>query len=46
MTKKNYLKPEVEEVSLHLEGCVLSSSVEGQAEGEDIVWGTEFNPWA
>jgi hypothetical protein len=42
---KNYIKPEVEIVAVHLEGAVLSGSAFGEATGEDATWGNQFNPW-
>jgi hypothetical protein len=48
MTKnKIYLEPEVRVVELCLEGAVLSGSdpTSASATGEEISWGTEFNPW-
>ena len=40
----NYIKPELEMISLYSEG-VLSASVTGVAKGEDITLGAESNPW-
>ena len=48
MTKKDYLAPEVTEISLHLESSVLSGSYEfttGNSTGEGVTWGDEFDPW-
>ena len=43
---KNYIKPEMEIVAVHLEGAVLSGSViTGGATGEGITLGDEFDPW-
>ena len=42
---KNYIKPEMEIVEIHLEGAVLSASTVLGASGEDIDFGDEFNPW-
>ena len=45
---KFYQEPEVKVVNLCFEGCVLAGSVQqdGNASGEDITWGNEFDPWA
>ena len=45
---KNYLKPEVEVLALILEESVLTGStlVNGNASGENITWGDEYDPWA
>ena len=41
---KNYIKPELEMISVCSEG-VLAASVEGKASGEGVTFGTEFDPW-
>ena len=45
---KIYQEPEVKVVALCFEGSVLVGSVQtgGNASGEDITWGDEFDPWA
>ena len=45
---KIYQEPEVKVVNLCFEGSVLVGSVQqdGNASGEDITWGDEFDPWA
>ena len=45
---KIYQEPEVKVVKLCFEGCVLAGSVQtgGNASGEDITWGDEYDPWA
>ena len=42
----NYIKPELEMISLYSEG-VLAASVleEANATGEGVTLGAEFNPW-
>jgi hypothetical protein len=43
---KNYIKPEVDIIAVHLEGAVLSESLTtGGSTGENINWGDEFDPW-
>lgn len=45
---KIYQEPEVKVVTLCFEGSVLVGSVQqdGNASGEDITWGNEYDPWA
>lgn len=48
MTKdKIYEKPQLEVLALAIEGSVLAGStlVDGNASGEGITWGDEFDPW-
>lgn len=43
---KNYIKPELEVISMcSVEGVLASSPTLGGATGEGITLGAEFNPW-
>ena len=42
---KNYIKPELEMISVYSEGVLAVSFDLGESTGEDITLGTEFNPW-
>lgn len=43
---KNYIKPEVDIIAVHLEGAVLNAStIIGGSTGEDVTYGDEYNPW-
>lgn len=43
---KNYIKPEVDIIAVHLEGAVLNAStITGGSTGEDVTFGDEYNPW-
>lgn len=44
---KNYLKPEMEVISVYSEGVLAASVLQeiGTATGEGITLGAEFNPW-
>lgn len=49
MSKKSiYQEPEVSVIALCLDSSVMAGSVAYSTDaisGEEVIWGTEFNPW-